>query len=221
MQSLCIVDQACEDDHAQHEEEDQEGELLRARLERVDQDLQARRVPGQLEQPKNPDYGEELQNVGILDVFEVVLQQHVAVKAQGGDKVDPVQGRLDEDFDGGGDDEADDELEGEPDVADELDEEEGLVGIGLSLVQRPERDIVTDVTNGHVADNGNAAVGVSLQTEGQDGDQDEEDRSEGHHLEERIEGSKCRRGLIATNWKIMKIGRELRQRENTLAQWEE
>ena len=74
-----------------------------------------------------------------------------------------------------------------------LDEEKGLVGIGLSLVQRPERDIVTNVTNGHVADNGNAAVGVGLQTEGQDGDQDEEDRSEGHHLEERIEGSKCRR----------------------------
>ena len=198
MQSLCIVDQACEDDHAQHEEEHQEGELLRARLERVDQDLQARRVPGQLEQPKNPDYREELQNVGILDVFEVVLQQHVAVKAQGGDKVDPVQGRLDEDFDGGGDDEPDDELEGEPDVADKLYEEEGLVRIGLSLVQRPERDIVTDVTNGHVADNRNAAVGVGLQTEGQDGDQDEEDRSEGHHLEERIEGSKCRRGSNAT-----------------------
>ena len=137
MQSLCIVDQACEDDHAQHEEEDQEGELLRARLERVDQDLQARRVPGQLEQPKNPDYREELQNVGILDVFEVVLQQHVAVKAQGGDKVDPVQGRLDEDFDGGGDDETDDEFEGEPDVAHQLHIEESVVGECLGFVQGP------------------------------------------------------------------------------------
>ena len=151
MQSLCIVDQACEDDHAQHEEEHQEGELLRARLERVDQDLQARRVPGQLEQPKNPDYGEELQNVGVLDVFEVVLQQHVAVKAQGGDKVDPVQGRLDEDFDGGGDDEPDDELEGEPDVADQLDEEEGLVGVGLGLVQRPVCQVAPEVGHSYVS----------------------------------------------------------------------
>ena len=182
MQSLCIVDQACEDDHAQHEEEHQEGELLRARLERVDQDLQARRVPGQLEQPKNPDYREELQNVGVLDVFEVVLQQHVAVKAQGGDKVDPVQGRLDEDFDGGGDDEPDDEFEGEPDVADEFDEEEGLVRIGLGLVQGPECDVVSDVANGDVADDWNPTVGVSLQAEGQDGYEDEEDGGEGNHL---------------------------------------
>ena len=81
----------------------------------------------QLEQPQDPNYGEEFQNVGILDVFEVVLQQHVAVKAQGGDKVDPVQGRLDEDFDGWSDDEADGELGGEPDIANNLDKEEGLV----------------------------------------------------------------------------------------------
>ena len=129
----------------------------------------------QLEQPQDPNYGEEFQNVGILDVFEVVLQQHVAVKAQGGDKVDPVQGRLDEDFDGWSDDEADGELEGEPDIANNLDKEEGLVRIGLSLVQRPECDVVTEVANRHIADDGNPAVGVGLQAEGQDGDEDEED----------------------------------------------
>ena len=127
MKSLGIVDQAGKDDHAQDKEEDKQGELLGARLECVDQDLQARRVASQLEKPQDPDYGEELQNVGIFDVFEVILQQHVAVKAQGGNKVDPVQRRLDEDFDGGGDDEADDELEGEPDIANNLDKEEGLV----------------------------------------------------------------------------------------------
>ena len=175
MKPLSIVDEAGKDDHAEDKEEDEEGELLRARLERVDQDLQARRVTGQLEKPQDPNYGEELQDVGVLDVFEVILQQHVAVKAQGGDEVDPVEGRLDEDFDGGGDDEADDELEGEPDVANELDEEEGLVRIGLSLVQRPECDVVTEVANRHIADDGNPAVGVGLQAEGQDGDEDEED----------------------------------------------
>ena len=92
MKPLSIVDKAGKDDHAEDKEEDEEGELLRARLERVDQDLQARRVTGQLEKPQDPNYGEELQDVGVLDVFEVILQQHVAVKAQGGDEVDPVEG---------------------------------------------------------------------------------------------------------------------------------
>ena len=184
VKSLSIIDQAGKDDHAEDEEEDEQGELLGACLERVDQDLQAGRVTGQLEQPQDPNYGEEFQNVGILDVFEVVLQQHVAVKAQGGNEVNPVQGRLDKDFDGGGDDEADDELESEPDVANELDEEEGLVGIGLSLVQGPERDIVTEVSDCHVADDGDPTVGVGLEAEGEDGDEDEEDRGEGDHLKQ-------------------------------------
>ena len=182
MKPLSIVDEAGKDDHAEDKEEDEEGELLRARLERVDQDLQARRVTGQLEQPQDANYGEELQNVGVLDVFEVILQQHVAVKAQGGDKVDPVQGRLDEDFDGWSDDEADGELEGEPDIANNLDKEEGLVRIGLSLVQRPESDVVTEVSDRHVADDRNPAVWVGLQAEGEDGYEDEEDRGEGNHL---------------------------------------
>ena len=184
MKPLSIVDQAGKDDHAEDEEEDKQGQLLRTRLKCVDQDLQAGRVTGQLEQPEDPNYGEEFQNVSILDVFEVILQQHVAVKAQGGDEVNPVQGRLYEDFDGGGDDEADDELESEPDVANELDEEEGLVGIGLSLVQGPERDIVTEVSDRHVADDGDPTVGVGLEAEGEDGDEDEEDRGEGNHLKE-------------------------------------
>ena len=185
MKPLSIVDQACKDDHPEDEEEDEEGELLGTRLERVDEDLQAGRVTGQLEQPQDPNNGEEFQNVCILDVFEVILQQHVAVKAQGGDKVNPVQGRLNEDFDGGGDDETNDQLEREPDVANELDEEEGLVRIGLSLVQRPERDIVTEVADRHIADDGNSTVGVGLQAEGQDGDENEEDRGEGNDLKGR------------------------------------
>ena len=189
MKPLSIIDEAGEDDHAENEEEDEQGELLRTRLERVDEDLQAGRVTGQLEQPQDPNYGEEFQNVGVLDVFEVVLQQHVAVKAQGGDEVDPVEGRLNEDFDGGSYDEADDELEGEPDVANELDEEEGLVRIGLRLVQRPECDVVTKVPDRHVADDRNPTVGVGLQAEGEDGDEDEEDRGEGNHLKDEFRKS--------------------------------
>ena len=188
VEALSIVDEACKDDHAKDEEEDKEGELLRTSLECVDEDLQAGRVTGQLEQPQDPNNGEEFQNVCILDVFEVILQQHVAVKAQGGDEVNPVEGRLDEDFDGGSDDETDDQLEREPDVANELDKEEGLVRIGLSLVQRPEGDVVTEVANRHIADDGNPTVGVGLQAEGQDGNENEEDRGEGNHLK----GSGCK-----------------------------
>ena len=168
----------------------------------------------QLEQPQDPNYGEEFQNVGILDVFEVVLQQHVAVKAQGGDKVDPVQGRLDEDFDGGSDDEADDELQGEPDVANDLDEEEGLVRIGLSLVQRPECDVVTKVSDRHVADDRNPTVGVSLQAEGKDGDEDKENRSEGNHLKYEVRIS------LENLIKILKKKR-FKVAQRTLAQCEE
>ena len=219
VEALSIVDQACKDDHPKDKEEDEEGELLRTRLERVDEDLQAGRVTGQLEQPQDPNNGEEFQNVCILDVFEVILQQHVAVKAQGGDEVNPVQGRLDEDFDGGSDDETDDQLEREPDVANELDEEEGLVRVGLSLVQRPEGDVVTEVANRHIADDGNPTVGVGLQAEGQDGDENEEDRGEGNHLKGL--GSGCKRGSNSKNRKMQNLDKKSFKVRSTLAQCDE
>ena len=145
-----IVDEAGKDDHAKDEEEDEEGKLLGAGLEGVDEDLEAGRVAGQLEQPEDADDGEELQYVRVLNVGKVVLEQHVAVEAQSRHKVDPVERGLEEDLDGGGDNEADDELEGEPDVADELDEEEGLVWIGLGLVQGPVGDVAPVVPHRHV-----------------------------------------------------------------------
>ena len=43
----------------------------------MNQDLEAGRVTGQLEQPQDTDNGEKLENVGVLDVAEMVLQQHV------------------------------------------------------------------------------------------------------------------------------------------------
>jgi len=56
------------------------------------------------------------------------------VKTQGSNKVDPVERRLEEHLDCRGDDESNNELECEPDVADQLDKEESFVWIGLSFV---------------------------------------------------------------------------------------
>ena len=66
-----------------------------------------------------------------------MLQQHVRVEAQGCHEVYPVQRRLQENGHAGRDHEPHDELEGEPDVAHQLDVEEGLVGERLVLVQGP------------------------------------------------------------------------------------
>ena len=181
MESLGVVNKAGEDDHAEHQEEHEEGELLGAGPEGVDEDLEARGVSGELEQSENPDDGEELEDVGVLDILEVVLEEHVAVEAEGGHKVNPVEGRLEEDLDRGGDDEPDDQLEGEPDVTDKLDEEEGFMRVGLCLVEGPEGDVVAEVSDGDVPDDGHPAVGVGLEAEGQDGDEDEEDRGEADH----------------------------------------
>ncbi len=60
MQPLGVVDEAGEDDHAEDEEEHEQGQLLAAGLERVDQDLEAGRVPRQFEQPQDSNDGEEL-----------------------------------------------------------------------------------------------------------------------------------------------------------------
>ena len=116
----------------------------------MDEDLEAGRVAGELEQAEDADDGEELQDVRVLDVGKVVLEQHVGVEAQRRHKVDPVERGLEEDLDGGRHDEADNELEGEPDVADELHEEEGLVRVGLGLVQGPEGDVAPIVPDCHV-----------------------------------------------------------------------
>ena len=48
----------------------------------------------QLEQPQDPDDGEELEDVGVLDVGHVLLQKEVGVEADGGDVVNHVHRRL-------------------------------------------------------------------------------------------------------------------------------
>ena len=78
-------------------------------------------------------------------------------------------------------DEAREDLDGEPGVADALDVEEGVVGVGLRLVQRPRRRVVRRLHR-HVADHRHAHVRVRLQAERQDRDADEEHRDQAHDL---------------------------------------
>ena len=69
--------------------------------------------------------------------LEKVLEQHVWIEAERGDKVDPIERWLEKRWNGRGHDEPDHDLEREPDVAHQLHEEERIVGERLRLVQRP------------------------------------------------------------------------------------
>lgn len=92
-----IVDEGREHDDAEHQEEDEEGQLLRGGLERVNEDLETRWVASELEQPQDPDDGEELEDVWLVYVVgDAVLQEDVRVEAQGGDEVYHVHRWLDE-----------------------------------------------------------------------------------------------------------------------------
>ena len=71
-------------------------------------------MPGQLEQAHDADYGEELHDVGVLEVGGVPAEDQVDVEAGGGDVVDYVHGGVDELALVGRGDEADEDLEGEP-----------------------------------------------------------------------------------------------------------
>jgi hypothetical protein len=55
VQTLGVVHEAGEDDHAEDKEEHKECQFLRARLEGVDEDLQTGGMASELEQPENPD----------------------------------------------------------------------------------------------------------------------------------------------------------------------
>ena len=106
------------------------------RFERLYQNLQAARVPGQLEQPHYADDGEELEDIVLLLQLG---QQEVEVEAQRGHHVDDVYGRFDEVEFVVGHDEADDDLEGEPSVASAFEVEESHVGFRTLLNHLPEQ----------------------------------------------------------------------------------
>jgi len=141
--SLCKVDSTGEEDHPDEKEEYEEAQLPHAGLESLPQDLQPLGVPGELEDPEDSDQAddsEDGQGHGLLLAPVVAAAPRLLLLllllgqlgAQGDevgddghdvDDVHDVTGELG--FAGAGE-EADEELEGEPDDAQGLDEEEGV-----------------------------------------------------------------------------------------------
>ena len=84
LDALRIVDQAGKDDDAEHQEEDQEHQFFGGGAEGLEEDLEAGGVAGQLEQPEDADDGEELEDVGILQVGGHLSKHQVYVETERG-----------------------------------------------------------------------------------------------------------------------------------------
>lgn len=141
--ALRVVHQAGEDDDAEDEEEHQQRELLRRGAEGLYQDLQARGMARQLEQPHYAYDAQELEDIGVLQVGREPLQRQVDVETQGRDHVDQVHRALDEVATVRARGDTYQELEGEPGVTDAFDVKEDIVGISASLVHHPGRHVVS------------------------------------------------------------------------------
>lgn len=115
---LGVVDERGEDDHADDEEEDEEAEFVGTGLERVDKNLEAGRVTGQLEEAHDSYDVDEVEGI----VLEAESHgQDVHVEGQGSQKVDHVDRGADELEPIRTDHQTHQELEREPGVADALD----------------------------------------------------------------------------------------------------
>lgn len=90
-----VIDETREYHYAEHEKENEEGEFLRGRPERLDEDLEAGRVPGELEETHDADYGEELHDVGVFEVGGELPEDQVDVEAgrRCKQKVEEIQAR--------------------------------------------------------------------------------------------------------------------------------
>ena len=140
-------------------------------------------MSGELEESHDANDGEELEDVGVLQVAGELLQDHVHVEAERGDVVDDVDARPDEVALARRRHEPHHDLEREPRVADALDVEEGDVRVRLRLVQHPRRRVGRRA-DGEVADHGHSHVRVRLQTERDDTRDNEEHRQKTNNLKE-------------------------------------
>ena len=93
---LRIVNQAGEYDDAEHKKEHQQHQLLGWSPEGLQQNFKSRWMSGQLEQSQDSDDAEELEDVGILDVRDVLLEKEVRIEADGSDIINHIHWRLQE-----------------------------------------------------------------------------------------------------------------------------
>lgn len=164
LNALGVVDERGKYDDAQDQEEDEERQFFGRRTERLYEDFQSGRVTCQLEQSHDTDDGEELENVGVLQVGGKLLQRQVDEERQRGHVVDDIDAGAHEEQFIRTRDEAHQDLDGEPRVAHGFDVEEGFVRVCLRFVQRPRRRIVRRVHR-HVPDHRHSHVRVCFQAE--------------------------------------------------------
>ena len=140
-------------------------------------------MSSQLEESQDPDNGEKFQNICIFQVRSKISKTQVNVETESSDEVNDIDRASDKVEYIRTREESDEELEGEPSIADTLDIEESIVSIGAVLVQGPGCQ-VPPCPDGDVPDHRHPHVRVSLQTEGQDGDTDEKDRDNPNELDD-------------------------------------
>jgi len=190
--ALRVVDETGEDDDAENEEEDQQRELLRRGAEGLYQDLQARRVTRELEQPHYAYDAQELEDVGVLQVGREPLQRQIDVEAQGRHHVDQVHRALDEVAAIRTRGDPCQELEGEPCVAHAFDVKEDVVGVGAALVQHPGCYIVNLYRT--IRDYRHSHVRMGFQAKGEYRNADEENGDYADYLKD-PDKFQSRRGL--------------------------
>ncbi len=172
LQAFGIIDERGEYNNEQDEEKNEQVELLHRRLERVYENFEAARVPRQLEQPENPHNRDELVEVGVGHALLAARDLHdkVKVERESGHEVNDVDGTLDEAALARTHNEANGDLDRKPDVAHDLDVEEGRMRFRAYLLERPrvvaQRGDVRDEER-DVADDGHAHVRMCLEAEGE------------------------------------------------------
>lgn len=124
LNALRVEDERCEDDDAEDEEEDEESQLVCTCFECVDENFQAWRMSGELEEPHDSYNAEELQDiVVVVDLVEDTVQD----ERESGHDVNDVDRLADETELLRTEEEPDHDLESEPSVTNTFHVKEGLV----------------------------------------------------------------------------------------------
>ena len=125
LNALCVEDERGEDDDAEDEEEDEESQLVCTCFECMDENFQAWRMSGELEEPHDSNNAEELQNVVVVvDLVEDAVQD----EGKSGHDVYDVDRFADENEFLRTEEEPDHDLESKPSVANTFHVKECLVG---------------------------------------------------------------------------------------------